>query len=83
MIYAILMAAGIMEALFAGLLIMEFFDLEAEKEAEYVEGYEDGYNNAIVIYQQLQAECSNDSDELYYDALCDEANYWFGMDGDV
>lgn len=69
MIYALLMTAGILEFIFALLLALEFFDMQAEKEAEYQEGYADGY-------------IDGKSDE-YYDALVDEANYWFGMDGDA
>lgn len=69
MIYAALMTAGILEFIFALLLVLEFFDMQAEKEAEYQEGYADGY-------------IDGKSDE-YYDALVDEANCWFGMDGDA
>lgn len=43
MIYAALMTAGILEFIFALLLVFEFFDMEAEKEAEYQEGYAEGY----------------------------------------
>lgn len=81
MIYAILMTAGILEFLFAVLLVMEFFDMEAEKESEYVEGYEDGLQNGLYIAQKM---CDDPSryDASYYDALCDEANCWFGIEGD-
>ena len=82
MIYAILMAAGIMEALFAGLLIMEFFDMDAEKEAEYQDGYEEGFKDGL-SYKLSKKESIIIPDDFYYDALVNEANYWFGMDGDM
>lgn len=79
MIYAVLMTAGILEFIFALLLVLEFFDMEAEKEAEYQEGYAEGYvdgaNNRII--KEL-----NWTDDEYYDALVDEANCWFGIEGD-
>lgn len=77
MIYAILIAAGIMEAVFAGLLIMELFDLEAEKEAEYMEGYADGYASGC---ESMTNKYDLHADDLYYDALVHEANCWFGGD---
>lgn len=80
MIYAALMTAGILEFIFAVLLALEFFDMEAEKEAEYQEGYMDGYQdgkNHVIPLVVIQHE-----DDQYYDALVDEANCWFGMDGD-
>lgn len=82
MIYAALMAAGILEFIFALLLALHFFDMEAEKEAEYVEGYEDGFQNGLYVAQKMCTD-SKVFDESYYDALCDEANCWFGMDGDA
>lgn len=80
MIYAVLMAAGIMEFIFALLLALEFFDMEAEKEAEYQEGYAEGYVDGKS--DQIALELNWNDDE-YYDALVDEANCWFGMDGDA
>lgn len=80
MIYALLMTAGILEFIFAVLLALHFFDMEAEKEAEYQEGYTDGYqeckNRMIPLVIALQ------EDDQYYDALVDEANCWFGIEGD-
>lgn len=82
MIYAVLMTAGTLEFIFALLLVLEFFDMEAEKEAEYQEGFENGRLLA-------QYEASNHMrpilmvDDEYYDSLVDEANFWFGMDGDA
>ena len=81
MIYAVLMTAGILEFIFALLLALEFFDMEAEKESEYTDGYEDGFQNGLYVAQKM----CNDSkvyDASYYDALCDEANCWFGIEGD-
>lgn len=80
MIYAVLMTAGILEFIFALLLVLEFFDMEAEKEAEYQEGYAEGYVDGKS--DQLALELNRTDDE-YYDALVDEANCWFGMDGDA
>lgn len=74
MIYAALMTVGILEFIFALLLVLEFFDMEAEKEAEYQEGYAEGYVDGK--YDQIAFD-------QYYDALVDEANCWFGMDGDA
>ena len=80
MIYAALMTAGILEFIFALLLALEFFDMVAEKEAEYNEGYAEGYVDGKS--DQLVLEL-NWTDDEYYDALVDEANCWFGMDGDT
>ena len=81
MIYAALMTAGILEFIFALLLVREFFDMEAEKEAEYQEGYMDGYQDGK--NRVIPLEITWHEDDQYYDALCDEANCWFGMDGDM
>lgn len=81
MIYAALMAAGILEFIFALLLVLEFFDMQAEKEAEYQEGYAEGYVDGKtdgIAWVLAQIE-----DDAYHDALVDEANCWFGMDGDA
>lgn len=80
MIYAALMTAGILEFIFALLLALEFFDMEAEKEAEYQEGYAEGYVDGKSVQIALEL---NWNDAEYYDALVDEANCWFGMDGDA
>lgn len=84
MIYAVLMTAGILEFIFAVILGLHFFDMEAEKEAEYQEGYVEGYAEGYVDGKsdQLALEL-NWTDDEYYDALVDEANCWFGMDGDA
>lgn len=47
MIYALLMTAGILEFIFALLLVLEFFDMEAEKEAKYQDGYEEGLKDTL------------------------------------
>ena len=78
MIYAILMTAGILEFIFALLLVLEFFDMIAEKEAEYQEGYAEGY----VDGKSDQIALEREWDDEYYDALVDEANCWFGIEGD-
>ena len=81
MIYAALMTAGILEFIFALLLALEFFDMQAEKEAEYQEGYAEGYVDGKS--DQIALELNwNWNDAEYYDALVDEADYWFGMDGE-
>ena len=80
MIYALLMTAGILESIFALLLALEFFDMEAQNEAEYQEGYAEGYVDGKS--DQLALELNWTGDE-YYDALVDEANCWFGMDDDM
>ena len=81
MIYAALLAAGILEFIFALLLALHFFDMEEEKEAEYLEGYEDGFQNGLYVAQKMCTD-SKVFDDSYYDALCDEANCWFGIEGD-
>lgn len=80
MIYALLMTAGILEFIFALLLVLEFFDMEAEKEAEYNKGYMDGYQDAK--NRVIPLDVAVQIDDQYYDALCDEANCWFGIEGD-
>lgn len=79
MIYAVLMTAGILEFIFALLLVLEFFDMEAEKDAEYQEGYAEGYVEGKS--DQIALEL-NWADDEYYDSLVDEANCWFGIEGD-
>ena len=83
MIYAVLMTAGILEFIFAVLLAFEFFDMQAEKEAEYHEGFEDGMLLAQYEAANHMRPVLIMDDSEYYDALVDEANYWFGMDGDI
>ena len=83
MIYAVLMTAGILEFIFALLLVLEFFDMEAEKEAEYQEGYISGYHSGYLrCYDDHIEQIDGKNFADYYDALVDESNYWFGMDGD-
>lgn len=53
MIYAALMTAGILEFIFALLLALEFFDMEAEKEAAYQEGFEIGQTNPDYFYYSV------------------------------
>ena len=79
MIYAALMTAGILEFIFAVLLALHFFDMEAEKEAEYMEGYADGYTAGC---ESMAFKYRTIPDDEYYDALVDEANCWFGIEGD-
>lgn len=81
MIYALLMTVGILEFIFALLLVMEFFDMEAEKEAEYEEGYAEGYVDGKI--DRIALELAQIEDDAYHDALVDEASCWFGMDGDA
>lgn len=81
MIYALLMTVGILEFIFALLLAFEFFDMEAEKEAEYQEGYEEGLKDGLSY--KLSKKDPIIPDDFYHDALVDEANCWFGMDGDA
>lgn len=75
MIYALLMTAGILEFIFALVLVLKFFDLEDELQIKYTEGYFDGVSDQIAVD-------SNWTDDEYYDALVDEANCWFGIEGD-
>lgn len=83
MIYAVLMTAGILEFIFALLLVLHFFDLEAEKEAAYQDGLEDGMLLAQYEASNHMRPVLIKDDNEYYDALVDEANCWFGRDGDA
>ena len=83
MIYAALMTAGILEFIFALLLALEFFDMEAEKEAAYQDGFEYGVKIGKYIALDNNATAILMDDNEYYDSLVDEVHCWFGMDGDA
>ena len=83
MIYAVFMAAGIMEFIFAVILALRFFDFEVEIEAAYQDGYEYGLQIGKYLGAGVIATAPLKGDDEYYDALVDEANCWFGMDGDA
>ena len=71
MIYAALMTAGILEFIFAVILLMRFFDHEAELEASYQDGFEYGLKigkyivthaywiETVDLSGDHYAECSN------------------------
>lgn len=86
MIYAALMTVGILEFIFALILALHFFDREAELEAAYQDGYTDGFNENIScasVAEMVARDALADLfDDEYYDALVDEANCWFGIEGD-
>ena len=86
MIYALLMTAGILEFIFAAILVLHFFDHEAEIEAAYQDGYTDGFDECLLsagLAEAIFDDLDDPDVDVYYDALVDEANCWFGMDGDM